>query len=189
MHSTSSKRVSFSEKSEVIFFPRIQKKEKSKFWTLSPEVALSKVMWARAIQQLQAIDKNQSNYTDASDYMGLEKYLSMEHAEHREQFCKQYIKSVIRRQFTSSADELAAFAQSQSRDNVARSHKIAVFYASRQFQGPKRIIPKDNQRRCIESRTKSRGAVMYRKINCKDTIPKMICCRSRNEQVLAATCA
>ena len=146
-------------------------------------------MWARAIRQLQAMDATQYNQTDASDYMGLEEHLSMEHAEHRDQLRKQYIKSVIRRQFTSSTDELAAFAQSQSRDNVTRSHKIAVFYASRQFQGYRPTIPKHNQRHCVESRTKSRGDVIYRKMDCKDRIPKMICCRSRNEQGLAATCA
>jgi hypothetical protein len=135
---TSALKVSFSETSVVILIPRLTTKEKSKLWHSSAEVSLSKVMWARSIQKVQAMDTNESNQTDASDYMGLEKYLSKELTHFCDTHRKHHIRSVIDRQHDCSVDELAEFAQNQSRSNVIRSHKIAVFYVNRQFQEPKK---------------------------------------------------
>jgi hypothetical protein len=135
---TSASKVSFSETSVVILIPRLTTREKSKLWHSSAEVSLSKVMWARSIQKVQAMDTNESNQTDASDYMGLEKYLSKELAHFCDTHRKHHIRSVIDRQHDCSVDELAVFAQNQSRSNVIRSHKIAVFYVNRHFQEPKK---------------------------------------------------
>ena len=185
---TSSKRVSFSESSVVILFPRIPKRDKSKFWISSAELALSRVMWTRAVQQVQAMDMKQSNNTDASDYMGLEKYLTKEQAEHCSKQCKHHIQSIIDRQYSSSCDELAAYAQSQSRTNVARSHTIAVFYASRHFEEPKRnSVLEQRQRHCNETSIKTRGPVRCHKMNSRDDRPKII--RFKNKQVAAVAAA
>ncbi|KAL3765005.1 hypothetical protein ACHAWO_001967 [Cyclotella atomus] len=135
---TKAPKVSFSETSVVILIPRLTKREKSKFWHSSTELSLSKVMWARSIQKVQAMDANESNETDASDYMGLERYLSKELAHQCDTHRKHYIRSVIDMQLGCSVDMLARFAQSQSRAEITRSHKIAMFYANRHFQEPKK---------------------------------------------------
>ena len=80
---------------------------------------------------LDAADK-----TDASDYMGLERYLSEVIMKQSDEHRLRYIDSVVKAQYKFSChNDLARFARRETRTNVARSHSVGVFYANRHFQG------------------------------------------------------
>lgn len=142
------------------------------------------------------MDQNESNQTDASDYIGLEKYLSKEQAEHCEMHRRQYIQSVVDMQNRLRYDELADFGLSQSRANAARSHKIAVFYASRHFEVHKcnTYKPACNQIKLKKSSGRHGDYVKafcgYTKKDSRENISssKMVRSRSRNN-CTAAACA
>jgi hypothetical protein len=133
--SSTSRQVSFSENTVVILFPSIHRRENPELWHSTAEVQLSKVVWVRSIQKAQSMDLDMANITDATDYMGLERYLSKNIQKHCVEEQRDYIQSVIAMQHNCLIEgSLAAFAQSKSRAAVERSHSIGVFHMNRHFQ-------------------------------------------------------
>jgi len=129
------KKVSFSETSLLIIYPCINKTEKCEMWFSSSEIESFKTTWARTIRQVQSMDMELANLTDATEYMGLERYLSKKIYSHCEKHRQDYMHSVVAAQNRYSChEEFAQFAQNKSRSTVGRSHAVGVFYASRYFQ-------------------------------------------------------
>lgn len=132
--SSTSRQVSFSENTVVIVFPSIHRRENPELWHSTAELQLSKVIWVRSIQKAQSMDLDVANITDATDYMGLERYLSKYIQKHCAEEQRDYIQSVIEMQHSLVEGSLAVFAQSKSRAAVERSHSIGVFHMNRHFQ-------------------------------------------------------
>jgi len=131
----SSKQVSFSPLSTMIVTSRLRKHDKLKLWNSQSEITASKIRWANTIKEVQNIDMNAANHIDATKFMGLERYLSREIQKYFEENRYNYIQLVVKAQHKySSHDELAEFARSKTRDTVARSHAIGLFYARRHFE-------------------------------------------------------
>ena len=81
------------------------------------------------------MDLDLANKTDASEYMGLERYLSQDIMKQSDENRLNYIDSVVKAQHKYSChSDLARFARRETKANVARSHAVGVFYANRHFQ-------------------------------------------------------
>eukprot|EP00956_Cyclotella_meneghiniana_P004772 scaffold5874_cov29-Cyclotella_meneghiniana.AAC.3 len=132
-----SKQVSFSPTSVLVLTPALPMSEHSKLWSSRKEISSYKVRWAKSIKHLQSMDSNIANHTDASDFMGLERFLSKDIQKQAEENRRHYIHSVIQAQHLYSYDDLAQFACSKSNESVARSHSVAMFYLKRHFQKSK----------------------------------------------------
>ncbi|KAL3784811.1 hypothetical protein HJC23_013851 [Cyclotella cryptica] len=131
---TTPKKVSFSETSLLIIYPCMST-EKCELWFSCTEIASFKTKWARTIRQVQSMGMDLANVTDATEYMGLESYLSKKIHSHCEKHRQDYIKSVVAAQHRYRCNEdLAKFARNKSRSTVERSHTIGVFHSSRYFQ-------------------------------------------------------
>ena len=132
---SSSKKVSFAQTSLVVFTPGIRQGQKSKLWMSRDEISSSKLRWAKTIHQVQNMNLDAADKTDASDYMGLERYLSQDIMKQSDEHRVNYIDSVVKAQHKFSChNDLARFARRETRANVARSHSVGVFYANKHFQ-------------------------------------------------------
>lgn len=132
---TSSKRVSFSESSLLILTNRLHRSEKPMLWNSREEIYASKIRWSKEIKQVQSIDMTLANQVDASDFMGMERYLSKQIQEQAEENRKSYIQSVVKAQNQyPNHHDFASFCRSRTEDVVARSHAVGLFYLNRQFQ-------------------------------------------------------
>ena len=99
------------------------------------ELASSKSRWLETIQHVQNIDLDLADKIDASEYMGLERYLTKDIMKHLDENRLNYIDSVIKAQHGYSChSDLARFARRGTRANVARSHAVGVFYEKKCFQ-------------------------------------------------------
>lgn len=129
------KQVSFSPSSTLILTSELPKSQKSKLWNSREEIAASKLRWAKTVKQVQSMDMSSANEVDASQFMGLERYLSKDIQKQSDQNRHCYTQSIIHAQHQySSPDELADFARSKTKDAVARSHAVGIFYLNRHFQ-------------------------------------------------------
>lgn len=132
-----SKKVSFSQTSVMMLTPALPKSEQSKLWSSRNEISSYKIRWAKTIKHLQSMDSNIANHTDASDFMGLERFLSKDIQKQAAENRRNYTYSVIQAQHLYVNDELAQFACSKSNEAVARSHAVGVFYSKRHFSKSK----------------------------------------------------
>ena len=73
---SSAKKVSFAQTNLVILIPKLGEGQKSKLWMSRDEISSSKLRWVKTIHQVQNMNLDAADKTDASDYMGLERYLS-----------------------------------------------------------------------------------------------------------------
>lgn len=129
---TPQKRVRFSGTTTYIY--DTDDKEIHHFWYTRNEIEAFKVQRTKAIQHVQNIGMDIANFIDASDYMGLELHLSKRIERECEQHRQNYIQAIIDEQMRClSTEDLANFARMESRNSVARSHEIGVFYANRPF--------------------------------------------------------
>ena len=150
-----SKQVSFSDSSTLILTPRLGKQERSKLWHSPGEILAFKSQWSKTIREVQKLDATFANATDASNYMGLESYLSKAISKHCEERRREYIHSVVAGQHSHSCHEdFAEFAVGKSKSAVERSHAIGVFYASRIFSSER---PKTAAREIIPNKGTSKS--------------------------------
>jgi hypothetical protein len=138
MNTSSPKQVSFAETSLIILTSAHNKRDKSKFWLSKEEIYASKIRWAKTIKQVQSMDMSSANRTDASDFMGLERYLSKDIQKQTEENRRNCIQEVVKAQHKySNHEEFCEFARSKTSESVARSHAVGVFYANRHFHESK----------------------------------------------------
>ena len=111
----------------------VDNKEKVRSWWSREDIKAMTMNRREAIKHLQNIGKDIANITDASDYMGLELYLSTSIERECESHKQQFIKSVINEQFRCNGIELSQFARRKSHISVIRAHEIGKFHANRSF--------------------------------------------------------
>lgn len=131
---SASKQVSFSRSSLLILIPH-KSNTRSTLWYSKEEITASKLRWSKTIKEVQSMDMSSANQADASDFMGLERYLSKQIQKQSDDNRLSYTQSVVIAQHLySSHEELAEFARKKTQDAVARSHAVGLFYLNKHFQ-------------------------------------------------------
>lgn len=128
---STSKSVRFATSATLIY--SIDNKEMDRFWWSREDIKAMQMNRMEAINHLQNISRDIANITDASDFMGLELYLSKHIERASELHRRQFIRSVINEQSRCNEKQLSKFASRKSRNSVSRSHEIGKFYAGRSF--------------------------------------------------------
>ena len=111
----------------------VENKEMVRSWWSRDDIKAMTKNRRETIKHLQNIGKDIANITDASDYMGLELYLSKSIERECESHKQQFIKSVINEQLRCNGIELSQFARRKSHKSVIRAHEIGKFHANRSF--------------------------------------------------------
>lgn len=142
-HKHTHKQVSFFGTTLLIFIDDVNDSEKNRFWYSTSEIATFKKEAAVTIRELQstATSKTTSDHTDASDYMGLEPFLSkeIEHEYKRHRIQHSHAVLFCSKQTGDDAPSpelLALVSQRKAKFAVDHAHAAAVFYASRKFHEP-----------------------------------------------------